>query len=121
MSTWRVMLSVKLWNQAKYEEQWRALPECKRIAQSKGRAKMVILPEKGDTVKFILQGRVVMKGTIESDGFISGTAHREHSCNTGDSRPHSEVDEFAWVQISEIGLSEPVSKSGQRTWLKLKQ
>ena len=114
------MLNSKLWNQEKYELQWSEYPESRRIAQSKGKAKMVQLPKEGDAVSFVLKGKIVMKGIIESDGFVKGTAHREHSCNMGESRPHSEAGEFAWVKITEVGLSEPIAKTGQRTWIRKK-
>lgn len=111
------MLS-KLWSQERFVNECWPRPECRRLAQSKGRARMVQVPQRGDTVDFVLKGYIVMKGIIDSDGFEVGTYHQEHSCNIGDSRPHAENLEFIWVKIIDITVNEPVLHTGQRTWLK---
>ena len=110
------MLNSSLWNQTKYEEDFLRRPEVRRIAQSKGRCKMVNCPKKGDLASFVLKGKVVMRGVVESDGFTSGTDHQEHSCNVGSVRSHTTPSEFAWVRITEVGLSEDIRSTGQRTW-----
>jgi hypothetical protein len=120
MSSWRVILNSKLWNQEKYENNWRTMPECRRLPQSKGNCVMKVCPKKGDSVAFVFRGNIVMRGVVESDGFISGIHHTDHSCNLGDNRPHADGNnEFAWVQITEIGLNQAFPKSGQRTWCKI--
>ncbi len=113
---WRVMLNSKLWNQSKYEMQFAEFPEARRIAQSKGKCRMVKCPKKGDAVSFVLKGKVVMRGFVDSSGFEFGTNHQEHSCNIGKHRLHAEPQEFAWVQIEQVGLSENIRCTGQRTW-----
>jgi hypothetical protein len=80
---------------------------------------MISRPGKGDTVVFVLKGKIVMKGRVESDGFIEGTSHQAHSCNEGAVRPHETVSEFAWIRIEEVGLSENIRRTGQRTWVKI--
>ena len=118
MTQWRVMLNSKLWNQSLYEAEWISNEKGRRIPQSKGKAKMVICPVKDDTVLFVQKGKIIMKGVIESDGFMQGNEHQIDIFNLGNVRPHAEHDEFIWVQINEIGLSEEIRKTGQRTWAK---
>jgi hypothetical protein len=113
------MLSPKLWDQEKYEHSLTIHPELRKIAQSKGKCKMVVCPKKGDSVVFVYKKKIVMKGYLDSDGFVSGTDHRVHSCNTGNTRPHTEPSEFAWVHITETGLSQDIRCTGQRTWAKI--
>ena len=115
---WRVMLS-HLWDQAKYEHDFLLQPEVRRLAQSKGRCRMKLCPQKGDIISFVYKGKIVMRGECESNGFEVGTAHQTHSCNIGDNRPHSDPQEFAWVIITVVGLSEDIRKTGQRTWAKM--
>ena len=119
--TWRVMLSSKCWNQPKYEDDWHEKPEVRRLAQSKGNKHMKKTPQKGDIAIFILKGKIVMKGVVDSDGFENGSYHRIHSCNIGDNRKHTDSPEFAWVDITEVGLSEDVRLTGQQTWIKWKE
>jgi len=119
MTAWRVMLNKNLWNQSLYEENFATMPEVRRIAQSKGRCAMKRLPLKGDTVYFVLKGRIVMRGFVDSEGFETGTAHQAHSCNVGAVRAHAGPQEYAWVVVNQIGLSEPIRATGQRTWAKM--
>lgn len=112
------MLNGKLWDQARYSTLWNEQPEVRRLAQSKGKARMTRCPAQGDSVDFVLKGQIVMRGVIDSHGFHAGTRHKEHSCNNGTERPHAELDEFIWVDVRQINLSIPVPLSGQRTWVK---
>ena len=118
-SSWRVMLNHRLWNQEKYEEDFASRPEVRRLAQSQGHCRMISCPKKGDTALFVLKGKIVMRGVVESDGFENGTAHQEHSCNVGDLRLHSSLTKFSWIRIEEVGLSENIRRTGQRTWAKM--
>ena len=118
-NSWRVMLSGRFWNQKKYEEDFLIRPEVRRLAQSKGRCRMVSCPRVGDTVSFVLRNKIIMRGIVESDGFETGTYHKKHSCNIGVLRPHSVPNQFAWIRIEEIGLSENIKPTGQRTWAKM--
>lgn len=113
------MLNHKLWNQEQYEKNFYLYPEVRRLPQSKGRCKMTTLPQRGDLVSFVLKGTVIMKGYIDSDGFETGTSHKIHSCNVGDIRLHTVPDEFIWVHITQVGLSQPIRNTGQRTWAKM--
>jgi hypothetical protein len=79
---------------------------------------MVVCPQRGDIALFVIKGKIVMKGIVESDGFIDGTAHQEHLYNKGDYRPHARPTEFAWIKIQEVGLSQHIRPTGQRTWAK---
>ncbi len=116
---WRVMLNKKKWNQQKYEKLYAEYPETRRLAQSKGACRMVVCPKKGDTVNFVYNGKIVMKGVVDSDGFEHGTHHQHHSCNSGIKRPHATPPECTWISISEVGLSIPIRHTGQRTWAKM--
>lgn len=113
------MLNARLWNQSKYEEDFVIRPEVRRLAQSKGRRHMILCPKKGDVASFVLKGKVVMRGIVESDGFEYGTEHQQHSCNTGEARPHAVPNSFVWIKITEVGLSEHIRPTGQATWAKM--
>ena len=122
MSTsWRVMHNPRLWDQARYARDFtNGSLKDRRIAQSKGCCTMVSCPEKGDTVSFVSKGHIVMKGIIESNGFQLGTEHQQPCVyNKGGERAHAIPLEFAWVRIIEVGLSEPIRRTGQRTWAKM--
>ncbi len=120
MTNWRVMLNAALWNQEEFARKWEK-GERPMLAQSRGNARMVALPQRGDSVDFVLKGKIRMRGTVASDGFVTGTAHQNDDCNSGEARPHAELNQFAWVLINEV-VSEPVARAvpftGQRTWLK---
>ena len=94
-------------------------PESRRLAQSKGALPMKERPKKGDRVVFVMKRQIVMRGNVDSDGFVYGTDHREHSCIMGTTRSHTNTDEFAWIKITDFGLSEEIKNTGQRTWVKL--
>ena len=115
-TSWRVMLNHRLWKQSQYEKDFYAP---KRLAQSKGRCKMVSCPKKGDLVSFVCKGKIIMKGIVDSDGFEHGTEHQTDPYNDGTLRRHSIPDEFAWIIITEVGLSEYIRPTGQRTWAKI--
>ncbi len=118
VSTWRVLLSSKLWNQCKYEKDWVSYPEIRRLPQSKGRAKMIKLPKKNDIVHFVYNRKIVMKGYVDSDKFEENSKLQFHSCNIGNNRQH-DVHEYMYIYVTEIGLSENIAWKGQRTWVKL--
>ena len=80
---------------------------------------MVRCPKKEDRVVFVLKGNIIMEGVVDSDGFENGKYHQLHSCNLGGNRPHAEMEEFVWINITSVDLSQPVKKSGQRTWAKI--
>ena len=118
--TWRVVLNRKLWDQEKYIARCKEYPESKYLPQSKGNAKMVKVPSKGDIVYFVLKGKIIMEGCLETDGFIRGDAHRNHSCNIGQIRPHTDNDEYAICKITR-GIEDDfvavaIPHTGQRTW-----
>ena len=76
---WRVILNSKLWDQKLYENDWIINKEIRRIAQSKGNCKIVNCPVLNDTVDFVINGKIVMKGIIETDGFIIGNEHQKYN------------------------------------------
>jgi hypothetical protein len=80
---------------------------------------MISCPNKGDMVSFVYKGVIRMRGVVESNGFEYGTCHQDHSCNDGTLRAHATPTEFAWIRIEEIGLSENIRPTGQRTWAKM--
>jgi hypothetical protein len=115
---WRVLINGSLWNQTKFEDEFHD-PAKRRIPQSKGQRRMRTEPRTGDSVNFVIRGKIVMKGIVESDGFEHGVEHQIHPCNKGHVRTHSIPPEFAWVQIVEVGLSIPIRPTGQSTWAKM--
>jgi hypothetical protein len=118
-TAWRVMLNSHLWKQEQYENDFASNPEVRLLAQSKGRCHMISCPKKGDIAFFVLKGKIVMRGIVESDGFEHGTAHQDDLHNDGANRPHADTEEFAWIKIEEVGLSENIRLTGQRTWAKM--
>ena len=118
-SNWRVMLNPSRWNQEMFEHYISIHPEARRLAQSKGQCRMKSVPQRGDTISFVYNGKIVMRGTCESNGFEIGTEHQIHSCHKGNIRPHAQTNEFVWIMITEVGLSEDIRKTGQRTWAKM--
>jgi hypothetical protein len=80
---------------------------------------MVSCPKKGDSVSFVFKGKIIMRGIVDSDGFQTGIDHQEDSSNIGEYRPHAIPPEFCWVRITEVGLSEKIRPTGQRTWAKM--
>ena len=124
VKTWRVLINPKNWDQKKYEGEWNGpRPEQKRFPQTKGRAKMAVVPLKNDRINFVISGKIVMRGYVESDGFLVGDAHKdEHSCVIGTLRDRPwdhRVNEYLMVKIDEVGLSIPIRHTGQRTWAKM--
>jgi len=113
------MLNHRLWKQDQYEKDFASRPEVRRLAQSKGNCHMTSCPKKGDTVSFVLKGKIIMRGVVESDGFEHGTAHQEDSYNDGTMRLHATTPQFAWIRIEEVGLSVSIRPTGQRTWAKM--
>ena len=62
-----------------------------------------------DTVDFVINGKIAMKGIIETDGFIIGNEHQKYSkYNIGEKRIHTETLEYVWVNITKIGLSDDI-------------
>ena len=119
-ATWRIMLSKKRWNQEKYERDWYLMPEVRCLPQSKGACNMVLCPKRGDSVTFVYDKQIVMKGIVESDGFEYNKDHQEHSSNIGENRPHAVLNLCAWVRVTEVGLSEYIRPTGQKTWIQMK-
>jgi hypothetical protein len=115
--SWRIVLNPKLWDLEGYMRDWS--PEAPPLAQSKGNCRMASVPEKGDGVVFVCKGRVVMRGTVLSDGFVEGAVHQEaNPYNRGSLRLHTATPAFAWIRVEEVGLESPYPPSGQRTWAK---
>jgi hypothetical protein len=121
IETWRVIINPKIWNMGEFVLKYSMEQDASKkiINQSKGKARMVKCPKSGDNVWYVIKGKIVMKGVVVSDGFISGEAHKNDLFNMGDIREHSEVMEYAAVFINEVGLSEPIRNTGQRTWVKM--
>ena len=120
MSTWRVVLNAKLWNQKLYREMWTRSPEDRVVYQSKGRRNMIVVPQKGDHVLFVIKGQVVMRGVCGVSGFLHGDAHRRHVCCVGDERPHAVPEEYSIVYVHELceaGVTVPFK--GRNTWAKM--
>lgn len=92
MTRWRVVLNSKLWNKEKYEKDFYTFPNVKYIPQSKGRCTMVSCPEKNDIVYFVYKKKIIMKGIVVSDGFITGSSHQTDTYNLGEVRSHSLVN-----------------------------
>lgn len=117
---WRVLLNSKLWNQKAYAALWNANPEERILSQSKGGRIMKVCPQEGDHVSFVLQGVVVMRGVVLSNGFERGVEHQTHACNKGSERTHAEHPEYAQIEITTLcSGGEKVRRTGQATWARV--
>lgn len=130
VTTWRVLINPKNWDQQKFADEWNgSRPEQKEkgFPQTKGCAKMKTVPRKNDRVNFVISGKIVMRGYVDTDGFLEGDAHKdEHSCvnscvkGTLRERPWDHVNEYLGVKIDEIlKVPELIRRTGQRTWAKM--
>ena len=121
-ATWRVMLSKTRWDQRKYEKEWYRCPEQRGFRQSLGRANMTTVPRRGDTVFFIYGGTAVMEGRVETDVITDDDWYRDHSCNLGVTRHHSDYShKYVMVEITRIYEETDrvrVRPTGQRTWIR---
>lgn len=123
MSVWRVMINKKLWDVDAFRKDWK---HPLTIQQSKGRAVMRVRPVRDDKVVFVCQGKIVMRGVVVSDGFVSGVGHQRDVYNRGAVREHAEPTEYADVQITWVfqGAIEEMEEvpewKGQSTWCKIK-
>ena len=118
-STWRVLISPKLWNVDSYIQQWNDDSEIP-IYQSKGRAIMRDTPQKDDIINIVVSGHIRMKGVVVSDGFIQGNYHQSDENNIGIERSHAEPELYATIRIMEIlDRPEPIPFKGYRSWIRL--
>lgn len=123
MAVWRVNLSSKFWDQNEFERQYNLQHiedrPLYRLAQSKGNRRMVNKPKRDDIVKFVLKGKIVMRGEFDCEKFIAGNEHQASLCNRGELRDrlHALNQEYAWIRITEVGLHQRVPFTGQATWL----
>jgi hypothetical protein len=112
MTVWRVLINPTLWNLAKFRDEW--TPSA-RIAQAKGKCAMKRVPRKGDLVKFVVKGFVLMTGIVETDGFRFGDEVALDECNVG-AAPHREVNAYTWIKAIRFCTPEAIEWKGQRTW-----
>ena len=112
MTVWRVLINPTLWNLAKFRDEW--TPSA-RIAQAKGKCAMKQVPMKGDLVKFVVKGFVLMTGIVETDGFRCGDEVVLDECNLGVAS-HREVKAYTWVKAIRFCAPEAIEWKGQRTW-----
>jgi len=117
MTVWRVLINPKLWNLAKFRDEW---TPSSRIAQAKGKCKMARTPKKGDLVKFVVKGFVIMTGLIETDGFRFGDEVALDEYNIG-SAPHRESNAYTWIKAIRFCEPEAIEWHGQSTWCRLKR
>lgn len=92
------------------------------IHQSKGALPMVNVPARGDTVVYVSSMVIVMRGTVISDGFQTGTSHQECPYNrvsASGTRPHAETPLYADIRIDDVYLDIPALQSGQATWARV--
>jgi hypothetical protein len=111
-TAWRVTINPKYWDLERFQRDW--VPGA-IIAQSKGNKRMVTLPARNDRVFFVSKNTIVMRGTVLSDGFHTGTDHHEDPYNIG-SADHRSVPEFTRVRVDAVRLSAPVQQGGRQTW-----
>ena len=111
-TTWRVTINPKYWDLERFQRDW---TPGTIIPQAKGANRMIRVPARNDLVYFVSLGKIVMRGTVLSDGFQAGTDHRTDPYNLL-AGPHRDVAEFAKVRVDEVGLSIPCRPGGHQTW-----
>ena len=116
---WRVLINPKLWDLDRFMMEW---TPGTLIHQSKGALPMVNVPARGDTVVYVSSMAIVMRGTVISDGFQTGTSHQECPYNrvsASGTRPHAETPLYADIRIDDVYLDIPALQSGQATWARV--
>lgn len=86
------------------------------IHQSKGRARMRIVPHIGDNVNIAWNGHVRMRGKV-IQGFTPGTEHQTDNSNLGNDRPHAEPEYYAVLELQSIINPVRIPFTGRRTWI----
>lgn len=115
--SWAVKWNTKLYDtERRYEE---GLQGTITIHQSKGRARMKIIPRIGDSVAVVWSGHIHMKGVVVRE-FTAGTNHQEDNANMGDIREHAEPEYFAIIELNSLSTPVRIQHTGQRTWVRMR-
>jgi signal peptidase I len=117
MTVWKVSWNKKLVDVEIIREAFMKNDEF-TLHQSKGRAKMVKVPKKGDKIVFIYDKREVFEGIVVRE-FQDGTLHQHQHCfaSRSGNENHRIVKTYATVKITGIGSGRS-NRGVQRTWSK---
>lgn len=113
--TWIVRWNVKLYDaENRYVE---GLRKSITVHQSKGRARMRVVPHVGDNVVVAWKGRIRMRGTV-TQGFVAGTEHQTDNANLGNNRPHAEPEYYATIELRSVVDPVRIPFTGRQTWVR---
>jgi hypothetical protein len=108
------------WNTRLYDVENRyteGLTQIITIHQSKGRARMRIVPHVGNDVSIVWEGHIRMKGKV-IQGFTAGLEHQNDNANIGNDRPHAEPEYYAILELRSVPHPIRIPFTGTRTWVK---
>lgn len=117
---WRVSWNKNFYDYKKLIRNYKENNTNNIINQSKGRAKMVKLPQINDYVYVSCDKKKIMKCIIISN-FIIGDEENQDPYNIGNPRLHATNNTYLKMQILEVyDDPKPTFKGCQRTWSKYK-
>ena len=123
--TWKVSTNCKFFDYKKAQNDFKNYTAGKRsepvlIYQSKGRCKMVIVPEVNDIVFFSCEKKKVLVGKVIK-GFTIGTNHQTciYNKETTNEPDHRSPNSYAIIEIISLG-DESELRGVQRTWSQYK-
>lgn len=90
------------------------------VTNSKGMAKMIVLPQIDDEVFIACDKKKILKCKVVSDFVIhENGANDEYCIGTPETRIHTHNNTFLMLQIIEVYENPEPLKGFQRTWVKL--
>jgi hypothetical protein len=91
------------------------------VTNSKGMAKMVVLPQIGDEVFISCDKKKILKCVVASEFVVNEQygSYDEYSIGAPGTHPHTHNNTFLMLQIVEVYENPEPLKGFQRTWVKL--
>ncbi len=90
------------------------------VTNSKGMAKMVVLPQIGDEVVVSCDKKKILKCRVASEFVVhEHGAHDEYSIGVPGTSPHTHNNTFLMLQIVEVYENPERLNGFQRTWVRL--
>jgi TATA-binding protein-associated factor Taf7 len=91
------------------------------VTNSKGMAKMVVLPQIGDEVFVSCDKKKILKCMVASEFVVNEQygSYDEYSIGEHGTHPHTHNNTFLMLQIVEVYENPEPLKGFQRTWVKL--
>lgn len=114
---WQVTWNPKLYDYKKLIEDYQNGRHTGYIKQSKGRAKMCLTPQIGDTVYISCDKKKIMKCKVVSNFVINEDEINDSYCKG--IRNHTLNNTFLEIKIIQIYTNQELLLGYQRTWVKI--